>query len=821
MTTLSAKIKRFTFKSVQWPVKLFAKPNILPEDPVADLGLDLNQPIYYVLNYYSATDLNLLEQECEKLGLPPPLARDDQSGYLFVLKKRHFWNKDSYYSRHYEKISQILDRQEQDDDVNIQLVPVTVSWGRNPGKERSLIRLFFSGTARTLGFIQKPLVLLFSGRSSLVTFNKPIDLSQALEHDGKRSHRVLKLARLLRIYFHNQRTASLGPSLYERRTLIREIVDQPSVQKAIEREAGKKKISIDKARKQAMSYGWEISGNYSYFMMRLLEKILGWILRKIYDGVEVNHAERLRELARDNELVYVPCHRSHMDYLLVSYVLFHQGLVPPHIAAGINLNFWPVGGILRMGGAFFLRRSFSGNKLYSSVFNEYLNILFNRGYSVEFFPEGGRSRTGRLLPPKTGMVSMTLENVLRGRKKPLQFVPIYIGYDKIMEGNSYIGELRGANKQSESIGQLLGARKKILKQSYGKVNVNFGEPICIATSLDNRQEDWRDYPVDSDERPGWFSNEVKFLADSVMRGINSATAVSPMTLVSLVLLATPRCAIDAKELLQQLDLYLDMLREQPYSDSIVVPEGTGQDVLDSAMQLNAVQLAKQQMGDIIFITDDQAVLMTYYRNNIIHLFVMPALIACCFRYTRSMSRGKLLDYCNMIYPYLRSELFLHWNQSQFAAKLTDFVDYFIGKGFLTEDEDILTRAERQTDELQSLILMSEILQNILKRFSIVLTLLVGSRQTNQQFSRKELESNSQTLAERLAILYEINAPEAFDKNVFATLVALLRDRGAITSTEDGKLIMGEQINVLHKSVLALLPYSVEQQLQQFTKISTH
>ena len=113
-----------------------------------------------------------------------------------------------------------------------------------------------------------------------------------------------------------------------------------------------------------MSYGWEISGNYSYFIMRVLEKLLGVILRKVYDGVEVNHAERLRELARDNELVYVPCHRSHMDYLLVSYVLFHQGLVPPHIAAGINLNFWPVGGILRMGGAFFLRRSFSGNKLY-------------------------------------------------------------------------------------------------------------------------------------------------------------------------------------------------------------------------------------------------------------------------------------------------------------------------------------------------------------------------------------------------------------------------------------------------------------------------
>ena len=817
MTSFTSRLKRFSFRSVQWPVKLFAKPNILPEDPVADLGLDLDQPIYYVLNSYSATDLNVLDRVCERLGLPLPLAPNDQSGYLFVLKKRHFWNKDSYYSRHYEKISRLLDR-ETNEDVNVQLVPVTINWGRNPGKENSLIRLFFSSTAGTLGFIQKPLVLLLFGRSSLVTFNKPYDLSQVIEHEGKRSHRVLKLARQLRIYFHNQRTASLGPSLYERRTLIREIVDQPTVQRAIEREAAKKKISEEKARKLAISYGWEISGNYSYFILRLLEKMLGWILRKVYDGVEVNHAERLRELARDNELVYVPCHRSHMDYLLVSYVLFHQGLVPPHIAAGINLNFWPVGGILRMGGAFFLRRSFSGNKLYSSVFNEYLNTLFNRGYSVEFFPEGGRSRTGRLLPPKTGMLAMTLENVISGRKKPLQFVPIYIGYDKIMEGNSYIGELRGASKKSESIGQLLGARKT-LKQSYGKVQLNFGEPICIASVLDERRPEWRDLPADLEERPAWFSTEVKFLAEQVMRGINSATAVSPMTLVSLVLLATPRCAIDANELLKQLDLYLDMLRSLPYSDSVVVPEGTSQEILDGAIALNAVQVAKQQMGDIVFVTDEQAVLMTYYRNNIIHLFVVPALIACCFRYTRQMSRGKLLDYCNMIYPYLRSELFLYWNQSKFEAKLNDYVDYFINKGFLTENEDILTRPERQTDELQSFILMSEILQNMLKRFSIVLTLLAGSRQTGQKFSRKELETNSQTLAERLAILYDINAPEAFDKNVFATMVALMRERGAITTTEDGKLIMGEQVTVLHRSVLALLPYSTEQQLQQFSKIN--
>ena len=152
----------------------------------------------------------------------------------------------------------------------------------------------------------------------------------------------------------------------------------------------------------------------------------------------MHNAERVRQLAHDgHEIVYVPCHRSHMDYLLLSYVLYHQGLVPPHIAAGINLNFWPAGPIFRRLGAFFIRRTFKGNKLYSTVFREYLGELFSRGYSVEYFVEGGRSRTGRLLDPKTGTLSMTIRAMLRGGTRPITTVPIYIGYEHVMEVGTY------------------------------------------------------------------------------------------------------------------------------------------------------------------------------------------------------------------------------------------------------------------------------------------------------------------------------------------------------------------------------------------------
>ncbi len=187
-------------------------------------------------------------------------------------------------------------------------------------------------------------------------------------------------------------------------------------------------------------------------------------------GINVNGGERVRQLAQDgHEIVYVPCHRSHMDYLLLSYVLYYQGLVPPHIAAGINLNFWPAGPIFRRLGAFFIRRTFKGNKLYSTVFREYLGELFTRGYSVEYFVEGGRSRTGRLLDPKTGTLSMTLQAMLRGGTRPITLVPIYIGYEHVMEVGTYAKELRGAAKEKEGFMQMVRGLRKLR---------NLGQELC-------------------------------------------------------------------------------------------------------------------------------------------------------------------------------------------------------------------------------------------------------------------------------------------------------------------------------------------------------
>ena len=151
----------------------------------------------------------------------------------------------------------------------------------------------------------------------------------------------------------------------------------------------------------------------------------------------------------------MPCHRSHFDYMLLAYIVHDQGLSLPHTAAGINLNMPVLGAILRRGGAFYLRRSFKGNRLYAAVFNAYLHEILKRGHSIEYFVEGGRSRTGRLLPPKGGMLAMTVHSYLQDPRRPIVFMPIYFGYEKLIEGDSFISEMAGAEKKKESLAGLI------------------------------------------------------------------------------------------------------------------------------------------------------------------------------------------------------------------------------------------------------------------------------------------------------------------------------------------------------------------------------
>jgi len=252
------------------------------------------------------------------------------------------------------------------------LVPVSILWSRAPAREHSWWRLLVSEAWGVTGWVKRLLNLLMNRKGIVLQFGTPLPLCQAADMTLAEPIRLRRMARLMRVRLRNQRRAVLGPDLSHRRTLVAQIVGARQVVAAIDRQARGDVRKREALQRRALQMARTIASDMSYPTIRILEKLLTWFWTRIYDGVDLQGLERTAGIAKDHTLVYVPSHRSHLDYLLLSYLLYRRGLMLPHIAAGDNLDIPVLGPILRRGGAFFLRRSFGEDDVYRSVFAEYL-----------------------------------------------------------------------------------------------------------------------------------------------------------------------------------------------------------------------------------------------------------------------------------------------------------------------------------------------------------------------------------------------------------------------------------------------------------------
>jgi len=267
----------------------------------------------------------------------------------------------------------------------------------------------------------------------------------------------------------------LGPDISHRRTMVRSLVKNINVREEINKQSNGRKSRKRRLKKKAYKYAREMCSDLNYPIVRMLVRGFTWFWNSRYDGLNIRNIDHIKSISKDNALVYVPCHRSHIDYCALTFILYENGLMLPQIAAGNNLNLPVLGSILRGAGAIFMRRSFMNNAVYSTVFFEYIKSLMVRGSSIEFFPEGGRSRTGLSLTPRPGLLSLVLRSFASLRGQKVKIIPIYIGYEKILEGQSYLSELSGSKKKTESVLDPF----KVLKDfnNYlGNAYLNFGEP---------------------------------------------------------------------------------------------------------------------------------------------------------------------------------------------------------------------------------------------------------------------------------------------------------------------------------------------------------
>jgi glycerol-3-phosphate O-acyltransferase len=790
-----------------------------PAEPAALLQAGV--PVCYVIERDGFSDALILQRACREAGLPNPmqaLAGTRRRRSVFALARRDGW----IFGRNRQRapnapLRQLVRSLEGMPERDIQIVPVSIYVGRAPSRDAGWFRVLFSENWVMVGRFRRLLALLLNGRDTVVHFSAPISLRNVLTESGEIAPErfTRKIARVLRTHFHRIRAAVIGPDLSHRRTVVDAVLSAEPVRAAIAASAAKEKISHAKAWRKAHKLVMEIAADYSHPVVRSVSFLLSNFWNKLYDGIAMHHFDKVRAVAPGYEVVYVPSHRSHADYLLMSYQLHVSGVVVPHIAAGVNLNLPVIGPILRRGGAFFMRRSFTGNPLYSVVFKEYMAQLIDRGVPIEYFTEGTRSRTGRLMAPRGGLLSMTVRAFLRAPRRPVLFQPVYIGYEKLMEGKSYIGELSGKPKEKESLLGLLRGLK-VLRQRYGHVALNFGEPIELNPLLDAASANWRAASADPDAKPEWLNGVVDQLAEKIQVNINRAADVNPINLLALALLATPKHAMAENDLLAQLELSKTLLEELPYSDRVTLTPMNPAGIIAYGEQMGWIQRVQHPLGDVLNATGEQAVLLSYFRNNVLHLTAAAAWVACCFLNNRRMSRASVLRLGKIIYPFIQGELFLPWDEEGFGTQLQATIDFFVRRGMLesTGDGRVLERAPGQDDSAFQLKVIARSLIQAFERYYITIAAL--AKNGPHTMTGAELENACALTAQRLSLLNELSAPEFFDKALFRGFIQKLRERRIVWTDDAGKLDYASALEGIVRDARVILSREVRHSILKIT-----
>jgi glycerol-3-phosphate O-acyltransferase len=785
------------------------RTQVFPESPQA-LGLKPDLPVCYVLDERHLSNLLVLDHECGQLGLPRALhpMRDEaytsQRSFFFLSHNERGRLVPNPRVSAAPMLMAMVRAAFTDHRFDVQLVPVTILWGREPGKQESVLKALLAESWQQVSTLRHLLAMLIHGRQTMLRFNAPISLREFLSDGIDEARAVRKLGRILRVHFRRQREMAIGPDLSHRHTQLQTLLNMPSVRKAIAAEAEARSISLVAAKKTAREFALEIASDYTYSVVRAFALFLTWVWNKIYNGIEVHNFERVTTVAPGHGIIYVPCHRSHADYLLLSYIIFNRGLMVPHIAAGANLNLPLVGSILRRSGAFFLRRKIKGEPLYATVFQEYVHLMIERGFPMEYFIEGGRSRSGRTLAPKAGILAMTVQSFVRSHARPLVFVPVYVGYEKLMEGNSYLAELHGRPKKSESLFDLVRAAR-LLKQNFGKVHVNFGPPLALAEFLDVQQPDWRDGPFDA--QAPWLRGAVDATAMELARRINALAVVNPVNLVAATLLSTPKHAADMRLLQKQIGHCQYLLAQTSWAGTIVRCDLPPDEVIDYVRRLDLVQCHPHPLGDMVRADEQQAALLAYFRNNILHLLALPALLACLVSHNRQLSRQRAREAIHGIYGLLRAELFLPWPAEELDAMI-DLTELALAQRGLIEngDGDSLRAPPPNSEAGPQLQQVGEILRPTLERQFLTLALL--QHYGSGQLTRARLEEDAHLLAQRLAMLYEFNSAEFSEKLLFANVVRNLIDGGILQVDDEGLLRFDARITLAAAQTELLLAADV-------------
>ncbi len=688
-------------------------------------------------------------------------------------------------------------------------VPHTIVFSSKPVRSTPTLFDIFLGSNEKPGKLRRIVALIKRPEKISIEISDPINLKTFLADPAIHKFETQFQTHFLRNHLvdilNRQKRCVTGPVLKTRDELFEDILTGKPLQEFMRAHSKSKDEPLFKTRKRATAYLEEIAANYNLNTIYMFEKVLTWAFKHIFEGLVIDQdgLDRIKEASQKAPLILVPCHKSHLDYLLLSYVMFKNSMPCPHVAAGSNLSFWPLGPIFRGGGAFFLRRTFKGAVLYARIFSAYIEKLLSEGFNLECFIEGGRSRSGKLLSPKLGFLSILVKAQQNRACEDLIFVPIYVGYDRVLEEDSYLHEIEGGKKNPENLSQLIRARR-FLKKKYGKVYINFDEPI----SLEHYIQETMPLGTAPVAPPGDTKNSAmektavgrldeesqrricQGMGYKLINAINSIAIVTPHGIMANCVLNSPGNRFSYRDLMFRAEVYMGLLYffDAELADTLTMdPDLAFHQVIHNFVARKFIELADESDPEItdttrFIVKDNKRPILDYYKNNAIAFFVPAAYTAISILRTDTFQFSS--QDLSATYAFLQ-DFFVDEFSFDEEMSCQEHIDHclkaFVDQGIMVPHPLMPDTFNITSEGFRKLKLFSSLLNPFLESYKVAL--LFFETHPADKFDERERIRKIQALGVKMYKRQEIVLKESLSKINYINACNCLLNKG-INGSED-------------------------------------
>ncbi len=672
------------------------------------------------------------------------------------------------------------------------MAPLRVAWQppEVDGVHRTRLRdLLSTGDPRDPGRLRQWWVLRRHPERCRIVAGEPAPLSQLRERwqvacgtDAAQTTGLADFVALQATLALERAERRLRGTRYKVPRFVREsIAARPSFRGGVARLARELGKPEEKVAAEAIGYLREIAATHSPYVIDLTAHLIRLLYTRGYgEALHYDHQQlaEVYALAQRHPVVFLPSHKSNLDHLVLQYALHENGHPPNHTAGGINMNFVPVGPLVRRSGVFFIRRSFKDNAVYKFVLRQYIDYLIEKRFSLEWYIEGGRSRSGKLLPPMFGMLHYVVDAYRRGKSEDVYLIPVAIAYDQIQDVGSYVAEQRGGAKSHESFGWFLGVVRQ-LRRRYGDIHINFGEPVSLQAAIGPSEPGAE--PKDDEQ-----SLQLQKLAFEVSVRINRVTPITPTSLVTMSLLGGGGRAFTVPEILRGMTNLLSYVRRRalPTSGDLGLDNETGlQRALDILVESKVVTTYAAGLDTVYQITPEQEPTAAYYRNTIIHFFVNGAIAELALLEAAEREgepRARFWDAAMALRDLLKFEFFFA-EKDEFRAEVDAELRLHD-----PEWEHALSRGRGTIEQMVRRIRpfsAHRVLRPFLESYRVVADGL-ARRDPAATFDESAFITSSLALAQQYQLQKRVHSGESVSKVLFATAVRLAKNRKLVDPGPD-------------------------------------